>query len=145
MNLFVLDASVAAKWFLPPHGEPLAAEAWEILKLFQKDEIRFLVPDLFWAELGNVLWKAVRQGRFASGAAEEALRTLRLLQLPAISNATLVDTAFALACTHGRTVYDCIYLALAVEARATLLTADEQFAHALAARFPIKWLGAFPV
>jgi len=31
MTQFVIDASVAAKWFLPPSGEPLAVEALRLL------------------------------------------------------------------------------------------------------------------
>ena len=46
------------------------------------------------------------------------------------------------ACLHGRNVYDSIYVVLAVEAEAQLVTADEKLAHALAGRFPVKWLGA---
>ena len=142
MNLFVLDASVAAKWFLPPENEPLAEEAWNILKGFQADELRLIVPDLFWAEVTNVLWKVVRQGRYDQSAAEPALAMFRSLQLPTISSLSLVGIAFSLACTHARTVYDCIYVALALESKATLLTADEKLANALAGSLPVKYLGA---
>jgi len=43
---------------------------------------------------------------------------------------------------HGRSVYDSIYVVLAVEAEAQLVTADEKLANALAGHFPVKWLGA---
>jgi len=33
----------------------------------------FVIPDLFWAELGNVPCKAVRQGRSTAADAEESL------------------------------------------------------------------------
>jgi predicted nucleic acid-binding protein len=142
VSLFVLDASVAAKWFLPPEKEPLAQEAWNILKQFQGDELRLIVPDLFWAELTNILWKVVRQGRCERSAAESALAMFRRLQLPTMSSANLIELAFSLACAQARTVYDCIYFALALESKATLLTADEKLANALAGSFPIKFLGA---
>jgi hypothetical protein len=32
---------------------------------------------------------------------------------------------------------------LAVQSKADLVTADERLANALAAHFPVKWLGAF--
>lgn len=63
MNTYVIDASVAAKWLLPASGETLTQEAAELLKRYAGGEVRFVVPDLFWAELANVLWKAVGQGR----------------------------------------------------------------------------------
>ena len=43
----------------------------------------------------------------------------------------LLDKAFELACEHGRTVYDSIYLALAVEERANLVTGDKRLYNAM--------------
>jgi len=73
---------VAAGWFLPPAQEPLAAEALRMLRGFSSGTLRLLVPDLFWAEMGNILWKAVRLGRLKrgrkkAGVADEALKTRR--------------------------------------------------------------------
>ena len=67
---------MAAKWFPPPAQEPLADEALRLLEDYARGRIRFLAPDLFWPEFGNVLWKAVRLGRISRAAAEEALTTL---------------------------------------------------------------------
>ena len=60
MSVIVVDASVAAKWFPPATGETLADEAFHPFDQYAKGEVRFVVPDLFWAELGNLFWKAVR-------------------------------------------------------------------------------------
>ena len=65
MNTLVVDASVAAKWFLPASGETLTDEALEVLSHYAAGDLRFLVPDLFWAELGNIFRKAARQGRWS--------------------------------------------------------------------------------
>ena len=65
MTRCVLDASVAAKWFLPASGETLTEEALRLLEGYVKGDTRFLVPDLFWPEFGNILWKAVRLGRIS--------------------------------------------------------------------------------
>ena len=46
MSLLVLDASVAAKWFLPRVGEPLADEALALLRRYAEGEIELIVPDL---------------------------------------------------------------------------------------------------
>ncbi len=42
----------------------------------------------------------------------------------------------------GRSVYDSIYLALAVESAGQLVTADERLVNAVAGRLPVIWLGA---
>jgi predicted nucleic acid-binding protein len=63
-------------------------------------------------------------------------------KFPTISSLKLLDRAFQIAVDHGRTVYDCLYVALAVQTNSHLITADEYLANALAARFPVKWLGA---
>ncbi len=142
MTPVVLDASVAAKWFLRPEEEPLSSEASALLQSYGAGEIRLIVPDLFWAETGNLLWKAVRHGRCAREQAEYALESLRELNLSTTPSVELFELAFTIALDSGRTVYDSLYVALAVQSKGQFVTADERLANALAARFPVKWLGA---
>jgi hypothetical protein len=47
VNKYVLDASVAAKWFLPGAQEALVPEARRILENYAAGSIGLLVPDLF--------------------------------------------------------------------------------------------------
>jgi predicted nucleic acid-binding protein len=142
MTPFVIDASVAAKWFLPPSGEPLAVEALRLLAGYSQGQFRFAVPDLFWAECGNILCKAVRQGRWTRNAAEKAILALKDRSFPTTSSLDLLEEAFSIAATFDRTVYDSLYVALAVRLKADMVTADERLANALAAHLPVKWLGA---
>jgi len=142
VSLIVLDASVAVKWFLHGKGETLADEAFALLDRYVKDEVRFLVPDLFWVEFANVMWKAVRLGRFPKALADAALATLTQYDFPTFPTVNLLSKAFEIATTYDRTVYDSIYVALAVQSKAQLVTADERLANSLAAHFPVKWLGA---
>jgi predicted nucleic acid-binding protein len=51
----------------------------------------------------------------------------------------LVQKAFDLACELDATVYDCIYLALAMLAGTRLITADAQFARK-AGKYPVELL-----
>jgi len=100
------------------------------------------VPDVFWAECGNILWKAVRQGRWSRSAAEKAILALKNRSFPTTSSHDLLEEAFSIAATFDRTVYDSLYAALAVRLKADMVTADERLANALAAHLPVKWLGA---
>ena len=142
MKTWVLDASVAAKWFLPPSQEPLAEEAFRLLEEHTTGEVQFLVPDLFWPELGNVIWKAVRIGRLSLQSAEEALGTVQKRKFSTAPMLPLLKDAFAIAAAFDRTVYDSMYVALSAASNTPLVTADERLANALAAYFPVRWLGS---
>ncbi len=142
MTRVVVDASVAAKWCLPAAREALVPQAEELLALYRRGEIRFLVPDLFWAELANVLWKAARQGRISTERATSALSLVGDLGIPSVPSFDLLPQALFLATSHDRTVYDSLYVALAVQSKSEMITADERLANVLAAKLPVKWLGA---
>jgi predicted nucleic acid-binding protein len=139
---YVLDASIAAKWFLPPLEEPLAGEAMELLRRHTKGELAFIVPDIFWVEFANVLWKAARQGRCSRRLAELALTQIMARNFPTTPSMALLEKAFTIAMGFNRTVYDSLYVALAVARNTHLVTGDERLANALAGYLPVKWLGA---
>ncbi|HKO04728.1 MAG TPA: type II toxin-antitoxin system VapC family toxin, partial [Candidatus Acidoferrales bacterium] len=61
---------------------------------------------------------------------------------PTVPSASLLEEAFHIAIAFDRSVYDSLYVALALAAKAQFLTADERLAHALAPHLPVKWLGA---
>ena len=142
MKRYVLDASVAAKWFLPAEIETLSEEALSLLRLYAKGEIQFVVPDLFWAEFGNILWKAERQGRCARSTADEAVQAIQELNMPTTPSRALLESAFGIASEFGRTVYDSLYIALGVHSKGEFITADERLVQALSVHLPVKWLGS---
>jgi predicted nucleic acid-binding protein len=139
----IVDASVAAKWLLPRVHEPLADEASQLLAQYSHGEVEFVVPDLFWAEMGNLLWKAVRLKRCGLSDTKIALALLNQYGFPTIPSKSLLDLAIGIATAFDRTVYDSLYVALAVSSKSQLITADEKLANALAAQMPVKWLGAY--
>lgn len=143
MITLVLDASVAVKWAMPSAREPLTDESLRLLKRHVAGEVDFIVPDVFWAELGDVLWKGVRQRRWKRDEAESVAADMRARDFTTVSSLVLLPEALKIAFAYDRAVYDCLYAALAVQAKTEMITADERLANALAAHLPVKWLGAF--
>lgn len=142
MTVFVVDASVGLKWCLPQDEEDYIPEAKDMLDSFLAKRIDFMVPDLFWIEIGNALWKLVRRKKLLPDAAIASLATLRGLEISTVSSYRLLPRALDLAIQYDRSVYDSVYVALARESSIELITADERLANALAAYQPVKWLGA---
>ena len=121
MTRAVVDASVAAKWCLPAQHEKLVPQAENLLASYRLGDIRFLVPDLFWAELANVVWKAARRGSITPERALSALSLVGDLDIPTVSAFDLLPHALLLAMSQGRTVYDSLYVALAVQSKSEML------------------------
>jgi predicted nucleic acid-binding protein len=139
----VIDASVAAKWIFPGTEEPLAQQADDLLVNYKRGELEIVVPDLFWSEIANFLWKGVRRRRISAGTAEDSLLEITTHGLSTIPSQRILPRALSITMDFDRTIYDSIYVALAVDQKASLITADEKLANALAAYFPVKWLGVF--
>ena len=143
MITLVLDASVAVKWAMPSANEPLTKESLSLFERYRNGEVDFVVPDIFWAEVGKVFWKGARRRRWSQDAAESVAADFKARDFVTVPSQVLLPGALRIAFTCDRSVYDCLYAALAVEAKTDLITADEKLANALAARLPVKWLGAF--
>jgi predicted nucleic acid-binding protein len=139
----VVDANVAAKWLLPAAGEGLLDQANHLLALHVRRELQLLAPDLIGAEIGNVLWKAVRRNRISHAEAESSLRRFNDLAIQVIPASDLLVQALQIAVICDRSFYDSLYVALALTTKTELVTADERMVNALGSRFPVRWLGAF--
>ena len=126
MIRYVVDASVAVKWYLPEIHDR------EAQRLLQGTEA-LLVPDLIFSEAGNILWKRVRSGQMLETEAQAVLQSLGALPLTVSPSWPLVLPALTIACQTQRTVYDSLYLALALRESAVMVTADEKFYNALQA------------
>lgn len=124
MSRYVVDASVAIKWYLP--------EIYDVESQRLLDETNeLLVPDLLYSEVGNILWKKIRAGEIQEQQGQAVLQSLNQLPLQVFPAFPLVLLALEIANQTHRTVYDSLYLALAVKENALLVTADERFYNAL--------------
>ena len=124
MSLYVVDASVAAKWFVPE----LHTEA-ALCLLDGAHEL--LAPDLLVAETGNIVWKKFRRGEITQAEGRRILKALKVAPVKLEPSGPLLEPAFEIASGVGRTVYDSLYLALAVLRECRMVTADRKFFDAL--------------
>lgn len=143
MTAYAVDASTAVKLYLP---EAHAAQAAALFGLLAPDPpaATLHVPDLFYAECGNIFWKHARRGTISATHAagyEAALRALPLVRTPTFD---LAADALSIALAHGTTAYDACYVALAARLGVPLVTADQKLAQRLAGTVhaPV-WLGSW--
>ena len=143
MKRFVLDASVAVKWFLPAEREQYLPEAENLFSLYERSAVQFLVPDVFWLEVANVFWKTVRRGFWTATEARAALDETYNLQFDSIQSRHLLSLAYTIATDFGRTLYDSVYIAVAMSENCEVLTADQRLANATASKLPVRWIGNY--
>ena len=143
MTTFVVDACVAAKWLLPAASEALLDQANRLIERHVRRELLLLAPDLIEAEIGNILWKAVRRNRVRRADATNSLRRFTELGIQTIPTFDLLDRSLQIAIDCDRSFYDSLYVALALATETELITADERLVNALGSRFPVRWLGVF--
>jgi predicted nucleic acid-binding protein len=123
--MLVVDASVAAKWFVVEPGRP---EARRLLD----GRHRLIAPELIVAEVVNVIWKRLNGGAIDRLQAADVPRELPQLFAELCPLAPLAERALAVAEELRHPAYDCFYLALAEAKEARLVTADRRFAQRLA-------------
>ena len=126
MSVFIVDASTGIKWFVP---EVHQADAQRL----QNATFQLHIPTLFDVEIGNILWKKIRRGELTRAEADAVVAQLPALPLSRHAEAPLLPKAFDLAVQLQRTVYDCLYLALAVQLNGRMVTADQKLHNALSA------------
>lgn len=125
MSVFVVDASLIVKWFVP-EADSDAARRW----LDAPND--YIAPDLVFPESGNAVWKKVRRGELNADEGQRLVTDLSAVAVEAISARDLLPDAHALALATGVSVYDATYLALAVRLDTQVITGDNRFARQLA-------------
>ncbi|MEO1401661.1 MAG: type II toxin-antitoxin system VapC family toxin [Cyanobacteria bacterium J06635_1] len=124
MTRYVVDASVGIKWFVPEIHSEAARHLINI-------RCELLVPDLFFPEIGNILWKRVRRGEDTAENARQTYADLRLVPMQVYESVPLASLALEIALHSGRTVYDSLYLSLAILKQCSMITADLKLFNAL--------------
>ena len=138
----VVDASVGIKLFL---DEPLSDRADALFAhLTHAPPARFYVPDLFFIECTNILWKYTRHFGYPQATAQQDVADLVRLPWRIVSTADLAEDSLQLAVVKDVTAYDAAYVVLSRQLSLPLVTADEKLVRHLAesdldVRFLANW------
>jgi len=120
----VVDASVVIKWFIPEEDSTAAAR-------LLSGRYRLIAPDLIWAEFANVIWKYERKRLLKKDEATEILRQFIRSPIEIYRSDAILEHAMEIALNTQRTVYDCLYIALASREGCDMVAADQRLVNAL--------------
>lgn len=137
----VVDASVAVKLYL---AEPLSAEAHSLFNCLSAPSTVFHVPDLFFIECVNILWKQVQRGNATDAQVTRDSASLWLLPLRRTPTFELAADALQIALMHAISAYDACYVALSHRHSIPLITADQKLVQKLnGTPHQVVWLGSW--
>lgn len=123
---FVLDASVTAAWCFGDEATQASRALHESL-----GSRRAVVPTLWHAENANLLLVAERRNRITPERCTELLELIGILPVETIDESDRIrGPILRLARTHRLTVYDAIYLDLAIQRGLALATRDQDLRRA---------------
>ncbi|HET8866145.1 MAG TPA: type II toxin-antitoxin system VapC family toxin [Gracilimonas sp.] len=120
----VLDASIAAKWIFLEEDSDKA-------ELLLKDHSSFLVPDLFYLEMDSIIGKKVRRRELEASDAHRKRTQVQRIAADVIYHQTLAKLAFDISISLPVTMYDALYLALAMDNQTIMWTADDRLVRGL--------------
>jgi len=131
MSEVVVDVSVVFKWFAPEDDSPAARALQDKMV---DGGWTLLAPDLLLAEIANILWK--KRDEIPEDEALDTLRDVISSGIEFVTMGRLVSSAYEIGCRFGRTAYDSLYIALALEHNCDFVTADERLFNAISAQEP---------
>ena len=124
MSVFVVDASVVVKWFVP---EIHSDAARRLLAMAHE----YVAPDLLFSETANTIWKKIRRKELTAEEGHKLVVDIGKIAVETVSCRALAEDAHLLANATGRTVYDSMYVALAIRLNTRAITADDRLEAAL--------------
>ena len=123
MKKFVIDASIAVKWY-SAFGEDDLTKADKLLQIYGEGSCDFMAPTLIVYELGNALRF---NPNFKVPDIKRAMKDFFDLQITLEDPSQFMNSAIDLAFKYSLTVYDAVYAALSQITGIPLITADYQF------------------
>ncbi|HVW83593.1 MAG TPA: type II toxin-antitoxin system VapC family toxin [Bryobacteraceae bacterium] len=120
-DTFVLDCSVAAKWVM---SEPDRASALVLFERYASGEILLIAPDLLLAEFASLVTKRNRRKQISTAQAREAFAFMEKCAPRLFDMRPRLFRAVDLSLQYQLSLWDCVYLALALEHDCPVVTAD---------------------
>ena len=120
----VVDASVAIKWYIPEIYEQEATRLQQSV-----DELD--APELILPEFENIVWKKVSRTEITGKEGQGIITEFSKTKLVLHPHSRIIKSAYTGAMMTNQTVYDWMYLALAISLTCQFVTADERFYKAL--------------
>ena len=123
MTRYVIDASVAVKWFLPDAADE--ADTLQALDLFLRlraGEISLLQPAHWKAEVASVLARCIPDTAAANLDDLNLLEGIEIIDVPLVYH-----RALQLAIDLSHHLFDTLYHAAALENDAVMITADRRY------------------
>ncbi len=120
-NTFILDASVAVKWF-NQKDEDLVSNSKNIFTNLLTGEINIIIPELLILEVINALIRGKK-----IGIKESDKISLELFSYPWTIeplSSSLMQETIKISTEYGLTIYDALYMALAIEKDMKLISHD---------------------
>ena len=119
--MLVVDASVIVKLVVDEPGTEVARAV-----VTARDDC--VAPDLLTIEVASALAKKVRSQKLAEPLARLGMDNFAKFLSELTDTRLLIDHAATLSIATDHSLFDCIYLALAIERDCPVLTADVKFA-----------------
>lgn len=132
MNL-VLDASVVVKCLVP---ELDSDKSKRLLARWSQGDFEVAAPAMISVEVASMLSKRTLRGLLPEDRAISLYQEFVHLQIPLEPIAGPMPVALKIALRYRRSIYDTLYLALALEMGWDFITADEKLFNAMHAFFP---------
>ena len=137
--LYVVDASVAGKWYL--RDEEWAGTAMRVFTDYMEGRTQLVAPSHILYEVPSLISKAVGRGRLSVEEGYRSSRLFRDVPLDTFHFRALIDVGFDYSIRHRCSLYDATYLALADDLNCPYLYADPRLQRTLGNRFPrALWL-----
>lgn len=118
-SALVIDANVAIKWFIEEEDHDRA-------RLLLQGTERLIAPDLILIECANIAWKKWRQGSVDAADVAEIAQLLPDAFAALVDSREVLVTAARLSLRLNHPAYDCLYVAVAEDRGAVLVTADDR-------------------